>query len=129
MSMVRLLAFSYLFITIITITSGLMYEVSIPAFAHLEWITSWYWAIPYIVALVVLRNLPRKTNRTLILYAGMSMIGLSFIAFVVVDPSPAGYLVVNTLMLGAFGIYVFSWFPTSSFRVISINIVDFTQTS
>lgn len=103
------LAFLCLFIVVITVNSGLMYQVQGPAFAHLEWLTSWYWAIPYIVALLVMRNLPRKTNRAYILYVAIAMIGFSFIALMVLDRSAASYIVVNTLMLGACGVYDLFW--------------------
>lgn len=103
------LAFLYLFIVVITINSGLMYQVQAPYYVHLEWLTSWYWAMPYIAALFVMRNLPRKINRTYILYIAISMIGLSFISFVVLDRSWLSYLVVNTLMLGACGVYDLFW--------------------
>ncbi len=104
-----LLAFLCLFIVIITINSGLMYHVIIPSFEHLKWLTSWYWAIPYIVAVYIMKNLPMKTNRTYILYIALAMIGFSFIAFVGLDNSAPGYFVVNTLMLGACGIYDLFW--------------------
>ena len=103
------LAFLCLFIMIITINSGLMYQVQGPAFAHLEWLTSWYWAVPYIVALFIMRNLPRKTNRAYILYVAIAMIGFSFIAFLLLGRSWMDYLVVNTLMLGACGVYDLFW--------------------
>ncbi len=86
-----------------------MYQVQGPAFAHLEWLTSWYWAIPYIVALAVMRNLPPKTNRAYILFVAIAMIGFSFIAFLLLDRSWTSYLVVNTLMLGACGVYDLFW--------------------
>jgi DNA-binding CsgD family transcriptional regulator/MFS family permease len=108
-SIVRPLAFLCLFIIVITINSGLMYQVLNPAYAHLEWLTSWYWAIPYIVALYIMRNLPRSTNRTYILYVAIAMIGFSFIFFMILDRSATGYLVVNTLMLGACGVYDLFW--------------------
>ena len=103
------LAFLCLFIMVITINSGLMYQVQGPAFSHLEWLTSWYWAVPYIAALFMMRNLPRKTNRAYILYVAIAMIGLSFIAFLALGRSWADYLVVNTLMLGACGVYDLFW--------------------
>ena len=105
----RLLVFLCLFIVVITINSGLMYQVINPAFAHLEWLISWYWAVPYIAALFVMRNLPRRINRTYILYVAIAMIGLSFIGFMSLDHGAAGYLVVNTLMLGACGVYDLFW--------------------
>ena len=51
-----------LFVFIITINSGLMYQVINPAFEHLTALVSWYWAVPYIVALVVMRNLPSRQS-------------------------------------------------------------------
>ena len=103
------LAFLCLFIVVITINSGLMYQVQSPAFSHLEWLTSWYWAVPYIAALFIMRNLPRKTNRAYILYIAIAMIGLSFIAFLALGRFWTDYLVVNTLMLGACGVYDLFW--------------------
>ncbi len=105
----RPLAFLYLFIAVITFNSGLMYQVINPAFAHLEWLTSWYWALPYVAALYVMRNLPRTANRNHCLYFGVSMMGFAFLAFTVLDRSPVSYLLINTLMLGAFGIYDLFW--------------------
>ncbi len=43
------------------------------------------------------------------LYVALAMIGFSFIAFVFLDRSAMSYLVVNTLMLGACGIYDLFW--------------------
>ena len=108
-SILKPLIFLCLFIVIITINSGLMYQVINPAFAHLEWLVSWYWAVPYIIALYIMKNLPSKTNRTYILYVAMAMIGFAFISFMIFDRSAASYLVVNTLMLGACGIFDLFW--------------------
>lgn len=105
----RPLAFLYLFIFLITINSGLMYQVINPAFAHIEWLVSWYWAVPYIIALYIMKSLPRKTNRTYILYVAIAMMGLAFIAFMTFGRSAASYLLVDTLMLGACGVYDLFW--------------------
>lgn len=103
------LAFLCLFIVIITIDSGLMYQVVNPAFPGLEWLTSWYWAVPYIAAIYIMRNLPKKANRAYMLYVGIAMIGFSFIAFDLFDRSAISYLTIDTLMLGACGIYDLFW--------------------
>jgi len=108
-SIAKLLVFLCLFIVIITINSGLMYQVINPAFAHLELLTSWYWAVPYIAALFVMRNLPRRINRSYILYVAIAMIGLSFITYMSLGRSTVSYFVVNTLMLGACGVYDLFW--------------------
>ena len=103
------LTFLCLFVVVITINSGLMYQVVTPTFTHLKWLTSWYWAVPYIIALFIMRNLPRKTNRNYILYIAIAMIGFSFILFMGLDSSASSYLIINTLMLGAFGVYDLFW--------------------
>jgi hypothetical protein len=108
-SIVMPLAFLCLFIALITINSGLMYQVIQPAFAHLQWLTVWYWALPYVLAICVMRNLPRSTRRGYMLYVAIAMIGLSFLGFMSLGRSVSSYLVVNTLMLGACGIYDLFW--------------------
>jgi len=108
-SIAKPLTYLCLFIVVIAINAGLMFQVQYPAFAHLEWLTSWYWAVPYIIAVFVMRNLPLKTNRTYILYAAIAMTGFSFIAFIVLDRLAVAYLIVNTLMQGAFGVFNLFW--------------------
>ena len=108
-STIKPLVFLYLFVMIITINSGLMYQVINPAFEHHVWLVSWYWAVPYIVAIYIMKNLPAKTNRTYILYVAIAMIGFAFISFMSIDHSAASYLLVNTLMLGACGVYDLFW--------------------
>ena len=98
-----------LFVFIITINSGLMYQVINPAFEHLTGLVSWYWAVPYIVALVVMRNLPIKAKRSRILYIGMAMIIGAFISFMLLGQNTSDYLIVDTLMLGACGIFDLFW--------------------
>jgi DNA-binding CsgD family transcriptional regulator len=103
------LAFLCLFILTVALNVGLMFHVQAPAFAHLEWLAGWYWVVPYIMAVLIVRNLPRKVNRSYILYASIAMTGFSFIAFILMDRSAVSYLVVDTLMLGAFGIFNLFW--------------------
>lgn len=101
--------FLCIFILIITINSGLMYQVVNPAFAHYKLLTAYYWAIPYIVAILILRNLPSRINKAYILYVAIAMIGLSYILFMWLDRSVTSYLLINTLMLGAFGVCDLFW--------------------
>jgi DNA-binding CsgD family transcriptional regulator len=98
-----------LFVFIITINSGLMYQVINPAFEHLTGLVSWYWAVPYIVALAIMRNLPMKAKRSRILYIGMAMIMGAFISFMLLGRNSSDYLIVDTLMLGACGIFDLFW--------------------
>ncbi|MBS3947545.1 MAG: hypothetical protein KGZ57_04430, partial [Dethiobacter sp.] len=56
----RPMAFLGLFIIVVTIASGMMFQAVGPAFAHLEWLTSWYWAVPYIAAIYIVKNCPAR---------------------------------------------------------------------
>jgi len=98
-----------LFVFVITINSGLMYQVINPAFEHLSELTSWYWALPYIIALIIMRNLPLRAKRSRMLYIGMGMIMAAFIGFMLLKRQAADYLIVDTLMLGACGIFDLFW--------------------
>jgi len=103
------IAFLCLFIAVISVNTGLMYQVQTPAFGHLNWLTSWYCTIPYIITLIVMRNLMNKTTRANILYVAIAMIGFSYISFMALDRSWISYLIVDTLMLGASAMYVLFW--------------------
>ncbi len=109
------------FIVLITVNSGIMYQVINPDFAHFQMLTSWYWAMPYIAAVYIMKNLTDKTNRTYILYVAIAMIGFSFIAFMILDRSVLSYLLIDTLMLGAFGVYDLFWWS------IIGEMLDYTE--
>ena len=98
-----------LFVLIITINSGLMYRVINPAFEHLTALVSWYWAVPYIAALIVMGNLPARFKHSMALYVGMAMIMAAFISFMLLARNASDYLIVDTLMLGACGIFDLFW--------------------
>ena len=101
--------FLCIFILVITINSGLMYQVVNPAFAHHGFLATYYWAVPYILALVILRNASSKVNKTYLLYIAIAMIGLSYLLFMWLDTSVTSYLIINTLMLGSFGVCDLFW--------------------
>jgi DNA-binding CsgD family transcriptional regulator len=98
-----------LFVFIITINSGLMYQVINPAFDHLIGLVSWYWAVPYILALIILRSIPLNKKRSSVLYVGMAMIMAAYIAFMLLGRKETDYLIIDTLMLGACGIFDLFW--------------------
>lgn len=103
------LIFLCLFIVVVAVNVGLMYQVQFPAFAHLQTLTSWYWAVPYIAGVLVVRYLPRRVKRTHILYSAIAMTGFSFIGFMLLDRSALSYLFVHTLMFGAVSIFNLFW--------------------
>lgn len=109
------------FIVIITINSGLMYSVINPDFAHLEKLTSWYWAFPYISALLIMRNFSKKFNRSYMLYVAIAMIGFAFLFFMVLDRSAISYIIIDSFLLGAYGIYDLFWWS------IMGEMLDYTK--
>ncbi len=109
------------FVFIVTINSGLMYQVVNPSFANLRNLTTWYWAIPYIVAILLLRNLPTSIKRARILYVGIFMVMASFILFMLLGRGSLDYIIIDTFMLGAFGVFDLFWWS------ILAEMVDLTD--
>lgn len=100
----------YLFMAIITINSGLMFTVICGAFKDIDQIASWYWPLPYVLTLIIVKKLPRKTNRYALLTVAIAMSGVSFILFAILNHSLESYIIINTLMLGSLGIFdLFGW--------------------
>lgn len=110
-----------MFSAILTINSGLMYEVVNPAFVHLTSLTSWYWAVPYIASLFIMRNLPAGIKHGRMLYAGMAMMVGAFIGFMLLGRNTLDYLVVDTLMLAACGVFDLFWWS------ILGEMLDYTE--
>ena len=115
-SLLRPFAWLCLFIILITLNSGVMYQVVTPTFAHLPLLTSFYWAIPYIAALVLLRTMPKKANRSNTLYVALAMMGLGYLFYGLLPANAASFLLIYTLMLGALGVFdMFWWSLMASF--------------
>lgn len=110
-----------LFIAVLTINSGLMYQVINPAFEHLNSLTSWYWSVPYILVLLVLRNLPGRAKHSILLYVGMAMMVGAFICFMFLTRNYLDYLVIDTLMLAACGVFDLFWWS------ILGEMLDYTE--
>lgn len=105
----RVIRVLYLFIMILTITAGLMYEVINPTFAHHISFVSWYWAVPYIFAILFLVRTTSKVNKAYVLYIAIALIGFSFLAFMTLNQSLGSYLIVNSMMMFAFGVCDLFW--------------------
>lgn len=97
------------FVLIITINSGLMFQVILPAFSDVGLVADIYWAVPYIAAIFLVSRLPARIDKGYILYAAIAMLGFAFIAFVALDRSAWSYIAINTLLLGACGVNDLFW--------------------
>ena len=97
------------FIFVITINSGLMFQVVLPAFGGLGFVSEFYWAVPYIACILLINRVAKRVNQAYVLYIAIAMLGFSFIAFAALDRSVWSYLAINTLLLGACGINDLFW--------------------
>ena len=97
------------FIFVITINSGLMFQVVLPAYSGLGFVSDVYWAVPYIAFILIINRFARRVNQAYVLFLAIAMLGFSFIGFAALDRSVWSYLAVNTLLLGACGINDLFW--------------------
>ncbi len=111
----------FVFVFIITINSGLMYQVINPKFSHLSGFVNLYWAVPYIVAIGIMRFLPSDANRSPYLYLALFMLISAFVGFIVLEYNLTGYLIINTLLLGSFGVFDLFWWSILS------EMLDYTD--
>lgn len=99
----------YLFVSLITINSGLMYQVVIPSFSHHQLLTSIYWALPYIGTIYMMTRISEHINKSYIMYIAVTMIGFAYILFFSLNDSALSYVIIDTLLLGACGICDLFW--------------------
>jgi DNA-binding CsgD family transcriptional regulator len=100
----------FLFISVITINSGIMTQCVHPAYKGIEWLSSWYWILPFAAAVFAVRRLRNWTDRSNMLYVAIGMIGLAFIFFFMTEHTVVSYLIVYTLMMGGWAVcHLFWW--------------------
>lgn len=106
---IKALVLLFLFIAVISIDFGIMTQIINPKYDSLP-LTSWYWLVPYAGAALIMRRLKNADDRGTMLYVAVGIIGLGFILFLSLDYSVSSYLIVNTLLMGAWAISdVFWW--------------------
>lgn len=115
-TLIRPFVWLCVFITLIALNAGITHQVVVPVFKSFTLLTSAYWAIPYVIALLVLRNLPNQVNRAQMLYVARAMMGLGYLLFFRPEASPTSFLLINSLMLFAMGVFdLFWWSLMASF--------------
>lgn len=97
------------FVFIITIVSGFMYSIVNPAFSNISYLTSWFWAVPYIIAIMVMGALSKGKSKTIYLYVAIAMIGIGFVLFMLLNSSVFTYIVVDIFLLFAAGLLDLFW--------------------
>lgn len=99
----------FLFVFVITINSGFMYQVVNPQFGHLSGIMTWYWAVPYIVAIWIMGRLAPNIKGAPYIYIALIMLMSALVGFIFLEHNLIGYLIINALMLGSFGVFDLFW--------------------
>ncbi|WP_027400554.1 LuxR family transcriptional regulator [Anaerovorax odorimutans] len=99
----------YLFIFMVTLTSGTMFQVVYPYYSDFELLSSLYTNIPYIIGLLFMRTLAYKKSKAYTLYMGMFFLGISYIEFFLLPKTIIGFFLVMTPLLFAYGIFDYFW--------------------
>ncbi len=103
----------FLFVFLITINAGIMFQTVYPAFSHHGLFVSIYTNLPYIGAIIVFSKL-YKGNKFNALYVGLALWGTSLLIFTRVDDSLFSFLIICTCMLFASGIFDLFWWTVST---------------
>lgn len=110
-----------LFVFIVVGASGLMQQVIASAFSSVRSLAGWYWAAPYVLTLAIVRgSVWFQKNRSFVLYIGMTMMLAAMLAFVFLGRGETDYLLINTFIFTAYGIFdIYLW-------SILADMVDYT---
>lgn len=99
----------FLFVAVIEINVGILTEIIFPKYKYLGWLPICYEIIPYISALLIVRNLIKIEDRSNILYTALGMMGTGFLLFFILDHSAISYLIINTIIMGSWAISDIFW--------------------
>ena len=99
----------YAFVTLLSINSGMLSHIINPAFAQHEYLVNVYWILPYIVAIYILVALPERINKSYALYVSIMLIAMAYFLYFILDRSATSYIIIITLLLGAFGVFDLFW--------------------
>jgi DNA-binding CsgD family transcriptional regulator len=100
------------FVFVITIDSGFMYSIVNPSFSAYPQLVSWYWALPYILFLALMKYLPGGRTGTRYIYLALGMIAAGFVLYRILNISSVSYIIIDTCLLGAAGILDLFWSST-----------------
>lgn len=99
-----------LFIFGLYLNSGFMYKVMIPTLTPLGPIYDYYRYIPYILALVLVWLLAKKLQLSFMAYMGVSLLGLAFVSFALLNHAPSRFFMTEMIIQWAFALLdLFCW--------------------
>ncbi len=99
-----------LFIFGLYLNSGFMYKVMIPSLTPLGLIYDYYRYLPYILVLVLMWLSAKKLQFNFLAYMGVSLLGLAFVSFALLNHAPSRFFMTETIIQGAFALLdLFCW--------------------
>ncbi len=102
-----------LFIFAFKLSAGFTYSVihfSYPAMEDYHLISAYYEYFPYLLTLILLLRFYGRWQRHFLAFAGVSLLGLAFIAFALLEESLVAFLLTVSLLEPAFALLnVFTW--------------------
>jgi DNA-binding CsgD family transcriptional regulator len=108
-----------LFIFSIYLNGGFMYRIMLPTLSFDTPLDAYYPFIIYILVLVVIRQYSKAINKLLLVYLGVSFLGLAFISFALLSQHTSGYLMTVGLMESSFALLdIFVWTTLGSLAFI-----------
>ena len=99
----------FIFIFTVSFNIGLAFQLLLPSFNHLGLFVHFYWSLPYIFSLVVIRNLPSRFNRNYLLYVAIAITGFAYIGYMGLDRSIISFIIICSLIFFAKGIFDLFW--------------------
>ena len=116
----------FVFIFLITINAGLMFQAVFPAFAEYRLLSSVYTNLPYVAAIIICYRICRG-NKSNLLYGALALWGFAFLAFNYLAVTPLSFFIVITCMLFAAGILDLFWWTimTTSFGYVKNPLTMF----
>jgi len=103
----------FVFIFLISINAGIMFQVVYPTFSHHGVFVPLYTNLPYVAAIIFFSKL-HKGNKFNALYLGLALWGAALLMFTRVDSSLLSFIVISTTMLFASGIFDLFWWTVST---------------
>jgi DNA-binding CsgD family transcriptional regulator len=103
----------FVFIFLIAINAGILFQVVYPKFEHHGTFVSVYTNLPYVAAIIVFSKV-HKGNKFNALFLGLALWGVALLIVPRADSSLLSFLVICTTMLFASGIFDLFWWSVST---------------
>ena len=111
-----------LYIFSLYLNSGFMYKVMIPSLKPFGPFSDSYRYLPYILVLALVWFYGKKLQLNFLAYMGVSLLGLAFVSFALLNHGPSRFFMTETIIQGAFALLdLFCWVLLAEISVLYGN--------